>query len=101
MSAIGPPRCRLCGKEHWQRDGCANWPKNAKIVCTFRNTSREGRRVLKAEAERPDATRIASTERPDPLPPPRGSGNQTHAEKVRPGKPRTATKKKAKRKAKA
>lgn len=22
MSACGPPKCRLCGNEHWQRDGC-------------------------------------------------------------------------------
>lgn len=25
-----PPKCRLCGKEHWMRDGCnfgkPNWP---------------------------------------------------------------------------
>ncbi len=22
MSAAGPPKCKNCGKEHWQRDGC-------------------------------------------------------------------------------
>ena len=26
MSAISPPKCRLCQKEHWTRDNCAGRP---------------------------------------------------------------------------
>lgn len=68
-----------------------------------KNTSREGRRVLKAEAARRDATRTAATAKPNP-PAPSGSdlgalpGNQTKADKVTPGKRKTATKKKRKAK---
>jgi hypothetical protein len=66
-----------------------------------KNTSREGRRVLKAEAARPDATRSASTEKSNPPPPPPAkAGKRTKAEKVTPGKPKTAPKKKAKKKGK-
>lgn len=58
------------------------------------NTSREGRRVLKAEAARPDATRTAATAKPNPPPatPGKPAGKQTNAEKVTPGKRQTASK---------
>lgn len=67
------------------------------------NTRREGRRVLKAEAARPDATRTAATAKPNPPAPPGSDlgalpGKQTNAEKVTPGKRKTAAKKKAKKK---
>lgn len=71
-----PPKCRLCGKEHWAREGCNFGPTP--------NTPREGRRVLKGEKP----TRPASTERPDPP--------IQQPTKVK----RAAKKKKAKRKAK-
>lgn len=65
-----------------------------------KNTSREGRRVLKAEAARPDATRTAATAKPNPPAPPAHSmaEEQTKADKVTPGKRKTATKKKRKAK---
>lgn len=61
------------------------------------NTRRGGRRVLKAEAARSDATRTASTERPNPPTPPAKAENRTKADKVTPGKRKTAPKKKAKK----
>ena len=68
--------------------------RSAKPV---RDTSREGRRVLKAEAARPDATRSASTEKPNPpSPPPAKAGKQTKADKATPGKRKTAPKGKKK-----
>lgn len=88
MSAIDPPLCRLCGKTHWQRAGCD----------FGKNTSREGRRALKAEAARPDATRLAATAKPSPPSPPTHERveKQTKAEKAGPGKPKTARKGKKK-----
>lgn len=52
---------------------------------------------MKAEAERPDATRIEATANPDPTTPPgkelgADPEKRTKAEKVRPGKPETAQK---------
>lgn len=52
-----------------------------------KNTSREGRRVLKAEAERPDATRTAATAKARPATAPRKLGGDGTA-----AKPETAPK---------
>ena len=95
MAAIGPPFCKICQVAHGTREPhifAADAPAEKRST---RNTSREGRDVLKADK----ATSTASTERPDPLsplPPARGI-KLTKAEKVRPGKPKTAPKKKAKK----
>ena len=66
------------------------------------NTRQGDRRVLKAEAARPDATRTAATAKPNPPTPPARSmaEEQTKAAKVTPGKRRTASKKKATKKGK-
>jgi hypothetical protein len=56
------------------------------------NTSREGRRVLKAEAARPDATRTAATANARPASLPRKTGGDGTA-----AKPKTAPKKKGKK----
>lgn len=62
-----------------------------------KNTSREGRRVLKAEGESPDATRSPATAKPEPTTPPGiQPGRRTKADKARPGKPKTAAKKRRK-----
>lgn len=63
MSAISAPKCRLCQKEHWPRDGCSGNLQQ-------RIYEREGRRVLKGSTGRASPakpTRTASTERTDPL----------------------------------
>lgn len=57
-----------------------------------KNTTREGRRVLKAEASGPDATRTAATAKSQPATPPAKAEKRTKAEKARPGKPKTARK---------
>src|SRR3990167_5870646 len=90
MSAIDPPVCGLCKKAHWQRVG----------YVFETNTQREGRRVLKAEAARPDATRIASTEKFDPPQPPRARlpGKRGNAEKPSLGKRKAALVREEKRK---
>ena len=80
------PKCRLCGKNHFARETCLGQLHGAT------NTSREGRRVLKAEAARPDATRTAATAKPNPPTPPAKAENQTKADKVTPGKRKTAPK---------
>lgn len=119
------PICCLCGHAHWFREphifgkeqvdhehtkkvlnqaaeslGLRNQMTNG-VKTNQPDTQREGRRVLKAKAARPDATRSASTEKPDPpTPPPAKAGKQTKADKARPGKPQTAPKAKKKGKKK-
>lgn len=54
------PKCRLCQKNHWAREGCNG-------MLTERNIQREGRRVLKGSTGQPaKPTRTASAERTDP-----------------------------------
>ncbi len=88
--SMDKPKCRLCGTAHYAREGCDFGGSN---------TSREGRRVLKAEAARPDATRTASTEKSQPKTanPGKPAGKKGNAEKPAPGKRKTAPKKKARR----
>lgn len=76
MSASGPPLCRICQKEHWMREPHilpANAPsekraKRPKIIATY-----------------------------TPPTPAAKAENQTKADKVTPGKRKTAPKKKAKK----
>jgi len=82
MSACDAPLCRLCGKAHWQREGCD----------FGKNTQREGRDVVKpkgtsTEGEHPKARPATRPRKP--------GGDGTAA------KPKTAPKKKRKKARKA
>lgn len=72
MSASGPPLCRICQKEHWMRD--------PHILPT--NAPAEKR------AKRPQ---IIATYTP-PTPAPEKAKTRTKADKVTPGKRKTAPK---------
>ena len=65
-----------------------------------KNTRGEGRRVLKAEAGRPDATRTASTEKSQPKPATQSTGKRGKPEKPAPGKRKTGPKATKRRKPK-
>ena len=84
------PMCKICEHRHYVRDPHQFAP----------DTSREGRRVLKAEAERPDATRTASTEKPNPPPATQSTGKRGKPEKPAPGKRKTGPKATKRRKPK-
>ena len=87
------PLCRICDHRHWAREP-HQLPANAPAEVRSKNTPREGRRVVKAEAARPDATRTASTERPDPPPATQNNGKRAgRAAKPSPGKRKLRTKK--------
>jgi len=117
------PRCRLCEKNHWAREGCFGMlmnrtptPTEAKgreagrashlpasgasggAFTPTTNTTREGRRVLKGSTgASPPAkpTRTASTERADPIAPAKTSADREPGETPADGtaKPRKARKK--------
>ena len=111
MSECGPPLCRICGKSHWSREphilpanakGEARSSKtsttngadtNCRTLRTDPRTSKgvpgtEGRGMNgQREVSRQGIVRPTHTEANPPT---------TKAEKVRPGKPKTAPKKKRK-----
>lgn len=89
------PKCRLCQKNHWAREGCNG-------MLTERNIQREGRRVLKGSTGKPaKPTRTASTERTDPPKPAKVPADRAIAEKAGVGIPKPRTrKKKGKKKSK-
>ena len=89
------PKCRLCQKNHWAREGCNG-------MLTERNIQREGRRVLKGSTGQPaKPTRTASTERTDPPKPAKAPADSAIAEKAGVGIPKPRTrKKKGKKKSK-
>ena len=80
------PMCKICEHRHYVRDPHQFAP----------DTSRQGRRVLKVEGVSSDATRTASTEKPDPPPAtsgkPAGKKGQRRAAKPSPGKRKPRTK---------
>lgn len=142
MKQMEPPKCRLCEKNHWAREGCygmlmnngaavrpaagvngkpphtvndlrrdmAATPGNPKgrqpatsqsgapglgreglgnaglTTAPLKNTSREGRRVLKGstgKASPAKPTRTASTERADPCTPAKASADKGQTGKAR------------------
>ena len=88
------PKCRLCSKNHWAREGCNG-------MLTERNIQREGRRVLKGSTGKPaKPTRTASAERTDPPQPAKAPADRAIAEKAGVGIPKPRRKKKAKKAAK-
>jgi len=77
------PMCKICEHRHYVRDPHQFAP----------DTSREGRRVLKAEGVSSDATRTASTEKPNPPPATQSTGKRAgRAAKPSPGKRKPRTK---------
>lgn len=69
------PKCRLCEKNHWAREGCdfgnklTKLEQTGKVLADYakRNIQREGRRVLKGSTGQPaKPTRTASAERNSP-----------------------------------
>ena len=118
------PMCRVCENRHYVRDPHI-WEKNtsadeakgrkaenarvnsrrdsssSRITAQAggtpgKNTSREGRRVLKAEGVSSDATRTASTEKPNPPPATQSTGKRGKPEKPAPGKRKAGPKNKRK-----
>lgn len=88
------PKCRLCQKNHWAREGCNG-------MLTERNIQREGRRVLKGSTGKPaKPTRTASTERTDPTTPAKAPADSAIAEKAGVGTPKPRKRKSTKKKAK-
>lgn len=104
------PKCRLCGKNHFAREGCKFESVREGFAALMthavlkrmesRDTPREGRRVLKGSTGKVSPakpTRTASTEKANPPTPAKAPAKQTIAEKVRPGKPKTAPRKRKKK----
>ena len=85
------------GREMIKRPPQADIERNVRTSSAIENTQREGHRVLKAEAERPDATRTASTEKPNPPPATQSTGKRGKPEKPAPGKRKAGPKGKEKR----
>lgn len=118
------PMCKICEHRHYVRDPhqfgkntsadeakdrkVGNARRDSSADCSSsrftaqpggtpgKNTSREGRRVLKAEGVSSDATRTASTEKPNPPPATQSTGKRGKPEKPAPGKRKTGPKNKRK-----
>jgi len=103
------PKCRLCQKNHWAREGCDFGKKltqieqTGKVLADYakRNIQREGRRVLKGSTGKPaKPTRTASAERTDPPKPAKAPADRTIAEKAGNGAPKPRKRKSTKKKTK-
>ena len=122
------PMCKICEHRHYVRDPhqfgkntsadeakdrkVGNARRDSSADCSSsrftaqpggtpgKNTSREGRRVLKAEGVSSDATRTASTEKPNPPPATQSTGKRGKPEKPAPGKRKTGPKATKRRKPK-
>lgn len=104
------PKCRLCQKNHWAREGCygmlmpwGNSPvgRRKTTLALEQNIQREGRRVLKGSTGKPaKPTRTASTERTDPPKPAKAPADSAIAEKAGVGIPKPRKRKSTKKKAK-